>query len=121
MKIEAYSFGWMIIDGKRYTSDLLIYPDGRVEDTWHRKRGHNLSRDDISALIQAGPEIIIAGTGATGLMKPEKGFEKWLDQKGIRFISLRRFSAVFRLLAMNSPPRLTNSINKCAASLTVPV
>lgn len=96
MKIEAYSFGWMIIDGMRYTSDLLIYPDGRVEDTWYRKRGHDLSTDDISALIQAGPEIIIAGTGASGLMKPEKDFEKWLDQKGIRFISLPSIEAVER-------------------------
>ena len=96
MKIEAYSFGWMIIDGKRYTSDLLIYPDGRVEDTWYRKRGHALSTDDISKLIQAGPEIIIAGTGASGLMKPEKGFEKQLGQKGIRFFSLPNIEAVER-------------------------
>ena len=94
MKIEAYSFGWMIIDGKRYTSDLLIYPDGRVEDTCYRKRGHDVSRNDISALIQAGPEIIIAGTGANGLMKPEKGLEEWLGQKGIRFIPLPSIDAV---------------------------
>jgi len=94
VKIEAYSFGWMIIDGKKYTSDLLIYPDGRVEDAWYRKRGHSLSADDISALIQAGPEIIVAGTGASGLMKPEKGFEKRLGQKGIRFISLPTIEAV---------------------------
>ena len=96
MRIEAYSFGWMIIDGKRYTSDLLIYPDGRVEDTWYRKRGHDLLIDDISALIQAGPEIIIAGTGASGLMKPEKGFEKRLAQEGIHFISLPSIEAVER-------------------------
>ncbi|MBN1833532.1 MAG: hypothetical protein JW896_15630 [Deltaproteobacteria bacterium] len=94
MKIEAYSFGWMIIDGKKYTSDLLIYPDGRVEDAWYRKRGHELSTDDISALIQAGPEIIIAGTGASGLMKPEKDLEKRLFQKGIGFISLPSHEAV---------------------------
>ena len=94
--IEAYSFGWMIIDGNRYTSDLLIYPDGRVEDTWYRKRGHDLSREDISKLIQAGPEIIIAGTGASGLMKPEKGLEEWLDQKGIRFIPLPSMEAMER-------------------------
>jgi hypothetical protein len=88
VRIEEYSFGRMIIDGKRYTSDLLIYPNGRVEDTWYRKKGHDLSLDDISTLIKAGPEIIIAGTGASGLMKPEKDLGKRLDQKGIYFISL---------------------------------
>ncbi len=105
MKIEAYSFGWMIIDGKRYTSDLLIYPDGHVKDAWYRKKGHALSKDDISALIQAEPEIIIAGTGASGLMKPEKGFEKWLDQKGIRFISLPTTEAVesYNHLSLEKP------------------
>ena len=96
MKIEAYSFGRMIIDGKQYTSDLLIYPDGRVEDAWYRKKGHELSTGDISGLIQAGPEIIIAGTGASGLMKPEKDLEKRLVQKGIRFISLPSIEAVER-------------------------
>ena len=96
MKIEAYSFGRMIIDGKQYSSDLLIYPDGRVEDTWYRKKGHGLSIDDIPALIQAGPEIIIAGTGANGLMKPEKGFVKRLSQKGIHFISLPSIEAAER-------------------------
>ena len=94
MKIEAYSFGCMVIDGKRYTSDLLIYPHGHVESTWFRKRGHLLSRNDISALIQAGPEILVAGTGASGLMKPEKGLKEWLSQKGIRFISLPSIEAV---------------------------
>jgi hypothetical protein len=105
VKIEAYSFGWMIIDGKRYTSDLLIYPDGRVEDTWRRKRGHDLSIDDISSLIQAGPEIIVAGTGANGLMKPEKGFQKKLDQKGICFISLPSIEAVesYNKLSLEKP------------------
>lgn len=106
MKIEAYSFGWMIIHGKRYTSDLLIYPDGHVEDTWYRKRGHNLSREDISALIRAGPEIIIAGTGANGLMIPEKGLEEWLDQKDIRFISLPSHEAVERYNSLSLEKRV---------------
>ena len=105
MKIEAYSFGWMIIDGKKYNSDLLIYPDGRVEDAWYRKRGHDLSIEDISSLIQACPEIILAGTGANGLMKPEKDIEKRLGQKGIRFISLPSNEAVqcYNKLSLEKP------------------
>jgi hypothetical protein len=105
VNIEAYSFGWMIIDGKKYTSDLLIYPDGRVEDTWYRKKGHALSTDDIAELIKAGPEIIVAGTGASGLMKPEKGFEKRLGQKGIHFIPLPTIEAVehYNRLSLEKP------------------
>jgi hypothetical protein len=94
VKIEANSFGWMIIDGKRYTSDLVIYPDGHVEDFWYRKRGHTLSIGDISLLIQSGPEIIIAGMGVSGLMKPDKDVEEWLCKEGISFIYLPNSEAV---------------------------
>ena len=31
-RVEAYSFGEIIIDGKRYTSDVIIRPDGVLEN-----------------------------------------------------------------------------------------
>lgn len=83
--IENCTFGAMVIDGKRYTSDLIIFPDGRVKDSWRRKSGHRLSIDDIQGLIESGPEIIVAGMGASGLMRPEKMLENFLSQKGIEF------------------------------------
>jgi hypothetical protein len=84
--IQTCSFGRLVIDGKNYTSDLIIYPDGHIEDHWRRQRGHRLSSDDIDKLIKSDPEIIIAGTGAIGLMKPEKELIKLLHQKTIEFI-----------------------------------
>ena len=84
--IETCSFGSIVIDGKSYTSDLLIYPDGHVMDSWTRKNGHRLSKDDISSLIESGPEIIIAGTGVSGLVKPERELEGLLSLKAIKFI-----------------------------------
>ena len=56
-----------------------------------------------------GPEIIIAGMGASGLMKPEKGFEEWLDQKGIGFISLPSIEAVERYNSLS----LEKSVGAC--------
>jgi hypothetical protein len=32
-KIESYHFGEIVIDGRRYSSDVIIYPD-RVEGQW---------------------------------------------------------------------------------------
>jgi hypothetical protein len=84
--IERCDFGSIVIDGKRYSSDLIIYPDRHVADSWYRKVGHRLSSDDIEGLIESEPEIIIAGTGASGLMKPEEGLEKQLRQKGIELL-----------------------------------
>ncbi|RLI30667.1 hypothetical protein DRO48_02760, partial [Candidatus Bathyarchaeota archaeon] len=44
--IEAYGFGYIVVDGKRYTSDVIIFPD-RVMDGWWRKEGHRLYVDDL--------------------------------------------------------------------------
>ena len=81
--IDAYEFGSIIINGKEYTSDIIIFPDGKVKASWWRKEGHRISIEDINDLIQSQPELIIVGTGAYGFMKPERGLEGQLKDKGI--------------------------------------
>jgi hypothetical protein len=76
MRIYTLAFGSIVIDGRKYASDLIIYPDGRVVTYWRRKRGHRLSSDDINGLIASQPEVIIVGTGVYGLVKPEKELQK---------------------------------------------
>ena len=86
MRIDAFAFGSIVIDGKKYTSDLIIYPDGCVITSWRRKGGHILSGDDINELVDSQPEVIIAGTGVSGLVKPEKELQKTLQKKSIEFL-----------------------------------
>ncbi len=86
MKIDGCSFGSIVIDGKKYSSDLIIYNDGRVVDSWWRKKGHILSAADIVELVESKPEVIVAGTGINGLMHPEDGLSDFLSQKGIKFL-----------------------------------
>lgn len=83
--IDFFEFGSMVIDGRRYISDLIIYPDGRIRDGWRRGRGHVLARTDVQTLVEAGSETIIAGTGIHGRMKPEPGLEKMLGKMRIQF------------------------------------
>ena len=85
--INSYSFGAMTIDGHPYTSDLIIFPDGRVQDAWWRKRGHVLTAEDIGGLVDSNPKIVIAGTGVNGLMKPEGGLSAYLSGRGIDFMA----------------------------------
>ena len=92
--IDSYSFGNMVIDGIRYSSDLIIFPDGQVTDSWWREKGHILTLEDISALIASAPEIIVAGTGASGLMRPAQGLEKILSEKKIRLLTAPSTEAV---------------------------
>lgn len=84
--IEAYTFGKMQINGRMYTSDLIIYPDGKIADSWWRAQGHVLEINDIKALVQTAPDLIIAGTGDSGLMRPAPALEKQLAARSIRLI-----------------------------------
>ena len=72
--IDSYDFGHIVIHGRVYTSDVIIYPD-RVEVDWWRKEGHTLDPEDIEAVFVRKPEVLVVGTGASGLMRisPEVG------------------------------------------------
>ncbi len=48
MNIDSYAFGNIVIDGMRFTSDLIIYPDGRIVDGWWRQSGHLMTEVDPS-------------------------------------------------------------------------
>jgi hypothetical protein len=106
MIIDTLVFGSIVIDGRKYTSDLIIYPDGRVVTYWRRKRGHRLSSDDINGLIASQPEVIIAGTGVYGLVKPEKDLQKMLQKRGIKFSPARNKKAMELFNELSSKKRV---------------
>lgn len=83
--IDAYEFGRIVIDGKEFTSDLIILPE-RVDDTWWRKEGHNLNIEDLELVIRAKPEALVVGTGATGLMQVPDRTKHYIESKGIKLI-----------------------------------
>ncbi len=67
MKIDSYSFGNIVINGKAYTSDVIIYCD-RVDASWWRKEGHLLQWPDITDIVKTKPDILIVGSGYSGVM-----------------------------------------------------
>jgi hypothetical protein len=72
MKIDSYSFGRIVIDGKAYTSDVIIFRD-RIDASWWRKEGHSLYPADIADALNAQPDILIIGTGYAGVLRvPDK-------------------------------------------------
>ncbi len=86
MRIEKYSFGKMVVDGKIYTKDLKLFPD-MVKPEWWRKEGHLLQLDDIKDIIQFKPEILVVGKGAFGFMKVSPEVEEKLKDLGIELIA----------------------------------
>jgi len=84
--VYSYQFGQIVIKGKKYSSDVIIFPD-RVQGAWWRNRSHELTLEDIKEVLNENPEVLIVGTGASGLMKVLPEVKQSLDAQGIKLIA----------------------------------
>lgn len=101
--IESYSFGRIVIDGRLYTRDLILYPD-RVDENWWRKGGHRLQIEDLKGILEVRPDTLIVGTGAVGMMQIFPDVEDHLNEVGIELIVERTEEACQQFNAL-SPQR----------------
>ncbi len=83
--IDSYRFGQVVVSGKKYSSDVIIFPD-RVRDNWWRKTEHQLCLEDIAGVTTENPEVLVVGTGASGLMKVLPEVERGVEAQGIKLI-----------------------------------
>jgi len=83
--IDSCQFGLIVVNGKKYTSDVIIFP-GRVRDNWQRKTGHRLCLEDIAEVITESPEVLVVGTGISGLMKVLPEVIEVIGASGTKFI-----------------------------------
>ena len=82
MNIDSYSFGKIVIEGKSFNSDLIIYPE-KIDASWWRNVGHLVQLEDLTAVLAASPKVLIIGTGYMGLMKVPEELRKELRKKNI--------------------------------------
>jgi len=90
--IDSYDFGRIVIDGKRYTTDLIVFSD-RVRDGWWRKEGHSLRVKDLDEALRDNPEVLIVGTGYSGLMEVPAQTRDYVKSKGIELIAQKTSEA----------------------------
>ena len=92
-QIGSYAFGRIEIDGQPYTSDVIVLPTG-VRPDWWRKQGHHLDPDDLSAVFEASPKVLVIGQGAHGIMQVAEETRAALKQAGIEAICVPTGRAV---------------------------
>ncbi|HIE33806.1 MAG TPA: hypothetical protein EYP86_01540 [Candidatus Altiarchaeales archaeon] len=88
MKINHYEFGRIEINGNIYRNDVIIFPD-HIKDNWWRREGHKLSIEDLKDMLKEKPEVLIIGTGASGIMKVPKETLGLIRSEGIEPIVKR--------------------------------
>jgi len=83
----------MEIAGTTYKSDLILFSD-RILSPWWRIEGHLLQKDDLASVIDEKPELLIVGTGYSGMMRVPAATVKSLEALGIRVITAKTGEAV---------------------------
>jgi len=93
--IERYNFGEIVINGKTYTRDLIVFWTSEVWSNWWRKEGHNVCVEDVSDLLRRGGfEIVIFGTGAYGVCRVSEDVINELKKRGVDVIVCNTHDAV---------------------------
>jgi len=102
--IESHGFGYIVIDGRRYTSDVIVYPD-RVESHWIRRRGHRLAPEDLDLSFEVDARTLVVGTGNAGLMRVPSETLDYLQSAGLEVIVQRTGQAceTYNRLAEQGP------------------
>ncbi len=90
--IDSYDFGRIVINGKRYNSDLIVFSD-KVREGWWRKEGHRLHVEDLKDVLEAKPEVLVVGTGYSGLMRVPPETRGYVESEGIEFIAQKTAEA----------------------------
>ena len=83
--IDSYRFGEIVIQGKKYTSDVIISPLGVT--SWWRKEGHELHTEDLTEVLQQKPEVLVVGTGKYGLVTVLPETRHCLEEMGIELVA----------------------------------
>jgi len=85
--IEQYGFGKIIIKGKTYKSDIIIFGD-IVQENWWRNKGHELCVSDIQTTIKKfNPTVLVVGTGKFGMVKILPETISYLESLQIQLIT----------------------------------
>lgn len=93
--INEYHFGSITINGKKYNYDVEVrwtlldskHLTGQAEVLkWWRKESHIINIDDVKGSIKQKPEVIVIGTGESGVAKVTEDAQKEVNLKGIKLI-----------------------------------
>ena len=90
--IDSYDFGRIVINGERYNSDLIVFSD-KVRDGWWRKEVHRLHVEDLKDVLEFKPEVLVVGTGYSGLMRIPLETRRYVESEGIELIAQKTAKA----------------------------
>ncbi len=90
--ISEHKFGSFIINDRSYLGDIKII-NSKVR-YWNDREFHELNLKDIKELLEANPEIIIVGTGNSGLLEISNEARSSILSKRINLVVEKNTDAI---------------------------
>jgi hypothetical protein len=90
-RIDSFNFGFIVVDEKQYSHDIVILPDGTVKprDPGKGRLGsHSIARSEVESLTRLEPELILIGTGVNGMARLARDAEFYLLNPGLNLTVL---------------------------------
>ncbi len=91
--IDAYDFGLIKIDGQTFAKDIFINLSGEVKD-WQRHQSHFFQKTDVEDLLEENVEVVVFGTGKSGIAKVSDELKVFIKNGGINLIIVLTDQAV---------------------------
>ncbi len=81
VNIQFVKFGEVMVDGKVYYSDMMVWWDGEKEMV---PKSHVLGMKAFSMLLRKNPDIVVVGTGQQGCVKISDDVRDMARKGGIK-------------------------------------
>lgn len=91
--IQAFEFEKIIIDGREFGTDVMIYPNGKIKK-WKRKDEHDLRASDIKKIVKQHPKRVILGLGTVGNLNVRPKVYEMLKEAGIEILAYKTDKAI---------------------------
>ena len=101
-RVSSFNFGFIVVDGKQYVYDVLILPDGTVKEREPGKGrlgSHSIRGSEIENLVQAQPDVIVVGTGTSGMARLDEDAAAYLPKLKLQVMPSTQAVARFNQLA----------------------
>ena len=96
MKIDSTGFGWISVDNVRYNHDIIIFSDGKIKNRYEDFKGdsHTLSIEEAKKVIGKEAEVIVVGTGQSGVLSIPDDTGGFLTKQKIKLIAEKTPQAI---------------------------
>lgn len=99
---EEYRFGMVKFGNEKYQHDIVVYVNGKIEkrdkNPSRRKYGtsHVLCAEEIQDLLDEEPEVLVVGSGQSGILRVGEDARKLLSVKNVELVDLPTQKAIVK-------------------------